>query len=87
VDILFVFLDVISNFVHKSSAHITSDHMSSSGFVKKVAKKSSLAQPQNGFIVNNSTVGVCICVPTGSCNNASPTPAPPIDGENGKKVK
>lgn len=26
---------------------------------------------QTNFIVNNSTVGVCICVTTGSCGSAS----------------
>lgn len=72
----------VSNFVKSPEPvgrRVIADHLtsssSSSGLVAgKAPRKSALARagPQNGFIVNNSTVGVCICVTAGSCSLATP---------------
>lgn len=54
--------------------HLTSSSSSSGLVARKSPRKSALARagPQNGFIVNNSTVGVCICVTAGSCSLSTP---------------
>jgi hypothetical protein len=55
-------------------------------FALKIFGLIHFAFAQTNFIVNNSTVGVCICVTAGSCAlanppaNPTPTSAPGTDG-------
>jgi hypothetical protein len=69
-----------------SSGSLTSG-TSSSGLIAHQQKPAALALAQAQFIVNNSTVGACICVTSGSCALASGGSSAATDGSGSIDIR